>query len=263
MRIIVLTSALGGALAVHQVNHQVGLDRVTTPRVFNLLVLDARRMTPECFSAACAEVGAIRKHHRLNHGVLFCETPTLPLTVAAIRCGLRDVIHRPLGAMQLRALIQAANPGVHLSVAEFDAIAAMVRMSSGLGVAHSGPGADLSRRETELAREKSEVAQRVSQLSILEARLVSEREALAARERDLRERTRRMDRQLAMLQNDADVGSAPPTQYSSPPVPSPEMEALVRKLEKRSAELDLREKLLTEMQALLTAAHGQSSKPSR
>lgn len=245
MNIVLLTCGQGGKLSVHHVHHQVGIERTPTPRTIHLLVLDSRRMESDCFAAACAEIATIRKALGLNHGVLLCQTPTLPLTVAAIRCGLRDVICRYVSASHLRALLQAAHPGVRLTVQEFDAIATFLRTFSGLSVSE-GPIADLAKRETELAR-KSE------QLAGLESRLAVEKEAIITRDRELRERTRRLDRQLAMQQTDADVVPTASPQVSIAPF---ELEVMSKRLEKRAAELDVREKLLTEMEALVMA-HAQ------
>ncbi|MCU0792250.1 MAG: hypothetical protein MUE42_05235 [Opitutaceae bacterium] len=246
MNIILLSCGLGGELAVHQVHHQIGTARSAPPRPVHLLVLDARRMSPDCFAAACKEISVIRDSFGLNHGVLLCHAPTLPLTVAAIRSGLRDIIYQHITAARLRSMAQAANPGTRLTVKEFDALAAFLRTFTGLSGSNS-PVADIAARENELAR-------KAEQLAALETRLTFEKEALENRDRDLRDRTRRFERQLAMQQNDADIAPAShaPRAGSNPPLP--ELEAMARKLEQRAAELDFREKLLLEMQTILTAA---------
>ena len=186
--------------------------------------------------------------------MLICHAPTLPLTVAAIRSGLRDIIYQHITAARLRSMIQAANPTTRLTVKEFDALAAFLRTFTGLSGSDS-PVADLAARESELAR-------KAEQLAILETRLTVEKEALANRDRDLRDRTRRFERQLALQQNDADISPAappPPSSGSTPPIL--ELEAMARKLEQRAAELDIREKLLMEMQTILTAAGAPLSPP--
>lgn len=243
MNIAILTSGLGGKLSVLQIHHQAGLERVAGSRIINLLILDARHMEPACFTAACAEIGVIKAKFGLHHSLLLCQTPTLPITVAAIRCGLRDIISQYLSAAHLRAIIQASHPGVRLGVKEFDSIAVALRALSGLSSSES-PVADLARREQELARRTAELNQN-------EARIAADKESIDARDRDLRERTRRFDRQLARLQTDADVAEpASQTPWAS----SAEYQVLVRRLEQRAAELDVKEKLLNEMQALLLAA---------
>jgi hypothetical protein len=230
---------LGGGLSVQQLHQQLGLDRhPVTSGPINLLILDARRMEKECFTAACAEVVKIRAKHGLNIGVLVCKEPTLALTVAAIRCGLRDVVTEFVTASHLRQLIRVASPDTRLE--DFDAVVGMLRTFSSLPA--GGTNAfDLARREQELARRQEE-------MSSLEKRLSADKDSISRHEQELRERTRRLDRQLARLQNDEDVL---PSTASRPPMA--EQEAMARVLDQRAAELDLREKLLLEMQELLTA----------
>ncbi|MBC8011817.1 MAG: hypothetical protein H7067_17155, partial [Burkholderiales bacterium] len=219
--------------------HYTGLERPpVAPPLVNLLILDARRMERDCFAAACAEVGVIRAKLGLNLGVLVCKTPTLALTVAAIRCGLRDVVTQYVTASHLRQLIRVASPDTRLQ--DFDGVVSFLRTFSGLSTTETAPG-DLARREQELARRAEEVAS-------LEKRLASDKDTISRHEQELRERTRRFDRQLARLQTDVDIAT---TQTSMPPFA--EQEAMSRLLDQRAAELDLREKLLLEMQELLTA----------
>ena len=244
MNIVLLASGLGGGLSVQHVRHQIGLDRGTAPtsRV-NLLILDSREMDDTCFQAACAEVGSIRGRFGMNLGVLLCKAPTIALTVAAIRCGLRDVVTQYVSAGHLRHILRVACPDIRLQ--QFDGLVTFLRTFSGLSATEISSG-DLVRREQEVARLREELKE-------MERTLTLEKETIARREQDLRERTRRFDRQLARLQTDMDVAGS---SFSAPPVaspPYPELEAMKRKLDQRSAELDMREKLLTEMQELLTA----------
>ncbi len=253
MNIVLLTCGQGDELAVHQIHHQIGTERTPVSRTVNLLILDSRRMESACFQAACAQVRVIRRDLGLNYGVIVCQAPTLPLVVAAIRCGLRDIIYQYVSAARLRSVLQSANPGVRLKVKEFDAIAAFFRTFSGVSVSDS-PGSDLARREHELAR-------RAEQISQAEKQLVADRESIENRERELRERTRRLDRQLARMQNDSDVSvtASPFPAPSSPPFA--EIQAMSRQLEKRAAELDVREKLLREMESLLLATQQPGRAP--
>lgn len=253
MNTVLLTRGLGEDLVVHQIRHQVGTDPIPATRTVNLLILDSRGMESECFDAACAKVGQIRMNLGLNYGVLFCQTPTLPMTVAAIRCGLRDVINQFMPAARLRALLQSANPGVRVKLREFDAVVSFLR-TFGAGAGAESPVADLARREQELTK-------RAEQMKETEARLAVERDSFASRDRDLRERTRRFDRQLALQQNDADVAPTPAPSFQSGP-PFAELQALARRLEQRAAELDYKEKLLTEMQSLLSAQADGMARPS-
>ena len=241
MKIVLLTRGLGGGLSIQQVYHHNGLERpsVSSPLV-NLLILDARRMEKECFAAACAEVGAIRAKFGLNLGVLVCKAPTLALTVAAIRCGLRDVVTQYVTASHLRQLVRVASPETRLQ--DFDGVVSFLRTFSGLSSTETAPG-DLARREQELAR-------RIEEVSSLEKRLAVDKDTISRHEHELRERTRRFDRQLARLQTDVDVATAPAASRS--PF-AEQQEATARLLDQRAAELDLREKLLLEMQELLTA----------
>jgi hypothetical protein len=248
VNLILLTSGPGGELTVHQVRHQIGTEPMLATRAINLLILDSRRMEPECFESACSKISVLKAHFGLHYGVLLCQTPTLPLTVAAIRCGLRDIIHQFIGAARLRSIVQAANPGVRVGVREFDAVAAFLRTFSGNNASDT-PVADIARREQELAR-------RAEELNKLEKRLYVEKDAVENRDREVKERTRRLDRQFAMMQKDTDIGSgtsgAAPSSAAAPAGGNnSELQALALRLEQRAAELDFREKLLLEMETAL------------
>ena len=105
----------------------------------------------------------------------------------------------------------------------------------------------------EITRRENELSSRAEQLANIEKRLAFDRAALEARDQELRASTRRLERNLTRLQNDADAPAPVPG-----PAPSPfaaaELQALAVRLEQRTRDLDFREKLLREMEALLTAS---------
>jgi hypothetical protein len=246
VNIVILSSGLRGDLVIQRLTHQVGLERGTTSRTVNLLLLDARHMSPECFAEACAKVGRIRDQLGIRLGLLLCDAPTLPMTVAAIRCGLRDVVSHFVTAGQLRQILRAAEPATRLR--DYDGIVSLLRS---LGGANAGSGAETD--AAGLARRDQEITRRLDEISEVEKRLHAERETFDQREKDLRERTRRLDRQLARMQSDGDTAFAPPAAASSGPSPEQlaELEQRTRQLEQRAAELEVKEKLLTELQNLL------------
>lgn len=251
MNIILLTPGLGGGLSVQHLRHQIGFERpatASTVRV-HLLLLDAREMDDACYQAACAEVATIRAKLGLNLGVLICgASPAIGRVVAAIRCGLLDVINQYVSAAHLRQILRVACPDLRL--AQFDGVVSLLRTLGGLsGATSSAPAVDIARKEEELDRRRAD-------LTALERQLGSEKEAISLREQDLRERVRRFDRQLARLQNDIDA----PAGATNSPAPSAaahaELAEAKKRLDQRAAELDLREKMLAEMQELITAQAG-------
>lgn len=252
MNIILLTPGVAGALSVQQIRHQIGLERsssAVTSRI-HLLLLDARDMDDVCYQAACAEVANIRNRLGLNLGVLICgSSPAIGRVVAAIRCGLLDVINQYVGAAHLRQILRVASP--ELRLAQFDGVVSLLRTVGGLaGPAAGSPAVDLARKEQELDQRRAELAE-------LDRHLASEKDALAKREQDLRERVRRFDRQLARLQTDLDATStSAPFPFAGPP--PAELESMKKRLDQRAAELDLREKMLVEMQELITAQATQA-----
>ena len=239
MNIVFISGGLGGELIVQQLRYQLAQDsRPETSRV-GLLIVDAREMSAECFTATCAEVGAIRARLGLNLGVLVCKQPSLPLTVSAIRCGLHDIVIKYISAEHLRDLLRVASPGVRLQ--QFHSVVSFLRTFSGFS-ANEQSARNPARREQELVRKRDELGE-------LERKLQAEKETVAHREHDLRELTRRVDRQLARLQTDSDAGIG----ESSLTTDRAEFEEFKQRLEKRSAELDLREQILNDMQDLFTA----------
>jgi hypothetical protein len=250
MHIVILTAGQGGSLSTQHLRH--GHNPRPESDLVNLLVLDSRHMSPECFAAATRTVNEIRARFGLRHGVLLCgQKPQLQIIVGAIRCGLRDVITQYMGAAHLRQLLRASVPA--LSRRDFREAIAFLRTFGGLAGADTEAENRLGRRAEELKRLSESIAER-------EKALVAEKDRLTKLDQDLRERTRRLDRQIARMQTDADVapaGSVTPFAGSSSgganALPA-ELAALSARLEKRSAELDVREKLLNEMQALLLAA---------
>jgi hypothetical protein len=245
MHLVLLTSGKNGGLSTQHL-HQG--PPVSAPRAdtVDLLILDARHMSPHCFNTATQAVLDIRARLGLRHGILLCNQPTIPLVIACIRCGLRDIINHYVGAAHLRQLLRSAIPS--LSRKEFRDAVAFLRTFSGFV-----SGAD--RGTVEVGRRTEELNRRAESLAELEKTLANEKDRLDRLDRDLRERTRRLDRQLARLQNDSDILPPPATSSSSsggstPPMPV-DLAALTKRLDQRAAELDLREKMLNEVQALL------------
>lgn len=225
----------------------------------HLLVLDARRMNPGCLRAAFAEIQRQRTFPGFKHGVLVCDVPALPLVQGAIRAGLRDIIHEPLTARQLVHLLRAATPGHRARSRQIAAFGALVRTLAAADTSAS-PSANLARREYALS-------QRADQLAHMETRLTLDRAALEDREQKLRAGTRRLERDFAALQKDADIAApadvaipANPTAtpFTASPFPSAsfvtDLQAIAAQLDRRARDLDLREKLLLEMEALLSGA---------
>jgi hypothetical protein len=241
MHLVLLTSGQGGALSTQHLHHGPHATRPHDPAPIDLLVLDARHMSPACLTAGTHSVVELRSRHGLRHGVLLCAQPTLPLIVASIRCGLRDVINQYIGAAHLRQLLRAALPS--LSRREYrDAVAFLRTFSAFSG--SEGNSLPLARRAEELSRRAESLAEQQKALAI-------EKDRLARTEQDLRERTRRLDRQIARMQTDADIQPGPPPAITASA--APDYAAMSRRLEQRAAELDVREKLLNEMQSLLLA----------
>lgn len=214
----------------------------------HLLVLDARRMNPSCLKAAFAETRRLRAGPGFKHGVLVCDTPRLPVVQSAMRAGLRDIIHEPLTARQLVQLLRAATPGHRACAPQISALAAIVRTVAASD--HPPSAARLARREYDLV-------QRAERLSHTETRLALERAALEDREQKLRAGARRLEREFAAQQADADVVRAkpsapPPSPFSASPFAT-DLQAIAAQLEARSAALDIRERMLKEMENLLAS----------
>ena len=243
MHFVLLTTGHGRALSVQHLRH--GLHPTPGTDFVDLLVLDARHMSPATLSAATRNVEEIRARHGLRHGVLLCSQPTLSLIVASIRCGLRDIITQHIGAAHLRQLLRAAIPS--LGRREYREMAALLRTFSGISSGDKN-SALVGRRAEELDR-------RAAALTEQEKALALEKDRLARAEQDIRERTRRLDRQIARLQNDADIApghtNAPFPVAGGTASPLPDHVAMSRRLEQRAMELDVREKLLDEVQKLL------------
>jgi hypothetical protein len=245
VNLVLLTTGLGGALSVQYVQHRLASDRSAPVATINLLILDVRKMSQRVFTEACVEVEKIRAQQGVKLGVILCQQPTIPITVAAIRCGLRDMINQYATARHLHQLLRLACPGIR--VREYDALVAFIRTFTGISKAEKS-SADLARREQDLAR-------RLEEATALEKKHSLDRDTLARREAELKERTRRFDRQLARMQNDADlVGGDTPeeaTTATASRAPFVELDAMSKRLDQRAIELDAKEKLLNEMQNLL------------
>lgn len=211
-------------------------------RAVHLLIVDSRRMSPACLDASLAEVVTINRTLGFRVGVLVCTTPTLALTIKTMRAGLHDIIREALDARSLRRLVQNSLPRTREGLETLEAIISLIRLSGGKQTfAPPVPAADIARRHNELTS-------RAEQLANIEKRLAFDRAALDARDQELRASTRRLERNLSRLQSDADI---------APPAPSPmsaELQALAERLDQRARDLDFREKLLLEMESLLTAS---------
>jgi DNA-binding NarL/FixJ family response regulator len=239
--------------------NQAGNDSLARTAV-DLLVVDARRMKDACQQAAFAEVARIRAQNGLRHGVLVCDVPKLPMVLGALRAGLRDIIHEPLTARRLVEILRTASPGQRVGSPQIAALAAILRTLAADRA--PGPASTIARREFALE-------QRADKLAHMETRLSLERAALEQREQKLRTNARHLERQFAALQNDSDVpkpapaatagpsGSRPPFATGSTASPfsaSPfvtDLQALAAQLSERAAALDIRERMLIEMERLL------------
>ena len=259
MHLVLLTAGKSDALSAQHLHHGPaagGAGAKNTHACVDLLVLDARHMSQACLTAATRAVTEIRAKPGLRHGVLLCAQPSLPLVVASIRCGLRDVITQYLGPAHLRQVLRAALP--NLTRREYRDAVAFLRTFSAFA-SSDGNSLPLARRAEELARRAETLAEQEKALAL-------EKDRLVRLEQDLRERTRRLDRQIARMQNDADLHPGltntpfASTGHTQAPFgatgsnsPVPDYAAMSRRLEQRAAELDVRERLLNEMQTLLLA----------
>ena len=220
----------------------------------HLLVLDARRMNAACLKAALAETQRRRTSPGFKHGVLVCEAPALPVVQGAMRAGLRDIIHEPLTARQLVGLLRSATPGHRTCSRQIAALGAIVRTLAAAERPASS-SAPLARREYALT-------QRAEQLAHMETRLSLERAALEDREQKLRVSARRLESEFLALQADADTtrprlsSGAPAARTATPFSQSPfaaDLQALAAQLTERANTLDIRERMLQEMETLLLA----------
>lgn len=222
-------------------------DRSPTTSIMQLLVLDARRMNPFCLKAAFVEIKRLRTSPGFKHGVLVCDMPQLHLVQSAMRAGLRDIIHEALTARQLVKLLRSATPD-QTCARQIAALAAIVRTIAAADQPASAPAATLARREYALV-------QRAEHLAHQETRLALERAALEDREQKLRVGTRRLERELTALQKE-DVIRAAPAHTATPFSTSPfatDLQAIATQLAERAHTLDIRERMLKEMEALLIA----------
>jgi len=216
-----------------------------------LLVLDARRMNPACLQAAFTEVIRLRREPGVKHSVLVCDGPHLALVLGAMRAGLRDIIHEPLTARQIVRMLRVATPGHRACVRQVSALAALVRTVSATS---RPPGA------AALAGREYALVQRAERLDHTETRLALQRASLEDREQKLRAGTRRLERELTALQNDPDIPRPAPrpastptaTPFSAPPFVT-DLQAIAAQLAERAHALDIRERMLQEMETLLTA----------
>ena len=105
MHLVLLTTGQGSELSTQHVYHQTNPNQAPS-RFVDLLILDARHMSQACLDSATRAVIEIRARQGLRHGVLLCTQPSLPLIVASIRCGLRDVITQYICASHLRQMLR-------------------------------------------------------------------------------------------------------------------------------------------------------------
>jgi hypothetical protein len=245
--------------------NQAGQDSLAHTSV-DLLVVDARRMKPDCLQAAFAEVIRIRSQNGFRHGILVCDVPKLPSVLGALRAGLRDIIHEPLTARRLVQILRTASPGHRIGSQQIAALAAIVRT---LTTERS------TRPRSTLARREFALEQRADKLTHMETRLTLERAALEQREQKLRTNARHLERQFAALQNDSDVPKPAPTATATPFTSSPfasqppfatsstasplsaspfvaDLQAIAAQLAERANALDIRERMLLEMERLLS-----------
>ncbi len=251
MNIILITKGLRTRPEIPSVR-QIHLQTSDCPapsstRAVHLLVVDSRRMNPACLEASLDEVATINRTLGFRLGVLLCSTPTLALTVKTMRSGLHDIIRESLDARSLRKLVQNSLPGSRVGQEALDTLIGLIRLSGGKQAFQPPiPAVDIARRQNELSS-------RAEQLSNIEKRLSFDRAALEARDQELRDSTRRLERNLSRLQNDADIPSPATGSQTSSPFAAAELQSLAARLDQRARDLDFREKLLREMETLLTA----------
>lgn len=237
----------------------------------HLLVLDSRRMNAACLKAAFVEIRKLREAPGFRHGVLVCDVPVLATVQGAIRAGLNDIIQEPLTARQLAALLRAGNPDRRVGAGQIAALAAIVRTVAAADGPAPSPSTVLARREYELVR-------RTERLDHAETRIALERASLEERERQLRTASRRLEREFAALQQDADIARPSPpatgataspfgppgataSPFSAHPF-APDLQSLAAQLAERARALDIRERMLHEMETLLAAQFSGHDRPA-
>jgi hypothetical protein len=172
-----------------------------------------------------------------------------------MRAGLRDIIHEPITTRQLVKMLRAASPERRAFAPQAAALVAIMRTVAGTD-RPAGNAVSIARREYALM-------QRAEQLANMETRLTLERAALEDRDQKLRASTRRLESEFAALQKDADVPRTPIPEpavgQSVPPfvaVESPfatDLQSVIDRLSERAHALDIRERMLQEMETLLLA----------
>lgn len=209
----------------------------------SLLVVDARGMTSACTDLALREAGRLRRESHARHGVLLCNVPRVPLVVAAMRAGLRDIIHEPLSATHMLRFLRAATPGRRLSARQVSALAALLR---GLAQAPRQPAS------RHLAQREHALQQHAEQLANRETRLELERAALEERERQLRASSLSLERRFAALQRDTDLAAAnEPEPAGVAGTRNTGIDGLAARLKERAQALDIRERILQELEHIL------------
>ncbi len=230
----------------------------------DLLVIDSRRMSPVCVQAAFEHANRLRGGVGFRHGVLVCDVPLLPLVVGAMRAGLRDIIHEPITTRQLVKMLRAASPERRAFAPQAAALVAIMRTVAGTD-RPAGNAVSIARREYALM-------QRAEKLANMETRLTLERAALEDRDQKLRASTRRLESEFAALQKDTDVPRTPIPEpavgQSVPPfvaVESPfatDLQSVIDRLSERARALDIRERMLQEMETLLLAQQFSPAYPA-
>ena len=211
----------------------------------DLLLLDARLLSAEALRAALVHVAVMRQAHTFRLAVMIWPSPTLELTVLALRSGIRDVlVSLPTLRKTLRLLRKALPPGrrsryhIHSLLAAGRVLIRPVSVSSEIEM---------------LSRDKREAQRKLDVLAREELRIQGLRAAMEAREIHLNRQEGMLKNELRDLQEmrvDSHSNSVAELGRSF----EKQLQDLSVSLERKARALDAREQMLREMEELLENA---------
>lgn len=217
----------------------------------NLLVLDTRRFESAGLASALERMREWRDHRVVRQAVMICPVPTLPLTVAAMRAGVRDILPLAPGPGRLLRLLRGAIPkesrGRGQGRAMLSAVRSLLRLDQRTG--SESIAIERAREDMELTRRREDQAREAERLQAL-------RHALSEREARLERRQSRLAQDLEHLHAGREE-AADMARTTKLEARERELAERARELERRAAELEVREMMLKDLDALLE----QSSRP--
>ena len=249
MRLTLIQQPIKGEVcdAGYAVRHFWFGDQFDPPRggALDLLLLDARLLSAEALRAALLHVAVMRQAHSFRLAVMIWPSPTLELTVLALRSGIRDVlVSLPTLRKTLRLLRKALPPGrrsrshIHTLL---DAGRVLIR-----------PISVSSELET-ISRDKRETQRKLDALAREELRIQGLRASMEAREIHLKRQESMLKNELRDLQEmrvDSQNSSAAELGRSF----EKQLQDLSVSLERKARALEAREQMLREMEELVENA---------